>query len=285
MSARTEWLLARRRGIGSSDAAGVCGVSRFSSPYSVYADKVDEGEPMDSDDPVLEWGRRLEPVAAAWYADLSGRRVELARPWTIERHPTLAWLFATPDARQWDEARGEGLVELKAPLPWTADEWKAGPPLAYQVQLQHQLEVTGLPWGSIVALFPGERPRWYDCDRDEAFVAALVATEASFWRCVEERRPPEPDGAQATAEALQRLYRREDGSTVELSEEAASWHADLEEAKEMMRASKAARARLEGMITARMGTATCGVIPGVPGRYTWQNRRGAQKRVLRYAAR
>lgn len=38
---REEWLMRRRKTIGGSDAAGIVGLSRWTSPFSVWADKPD----------------------------------------------------------------------------------------------------------------------------------------------------------------------------------------------------------------------------------------------------
>lgn len=36
---REEWLVRRRKTIGGSDAAGIVGLSKWASPFSVWADK------------------------------------------------------------------------------------------------------------------------------------------------------------------------------------------------------------------------------------------------------
>jgi len=279
------WLLDRRKGLGSSDAAGVCGVSKWASPLSIYAEKTDTGALPERDESWLEWGHRLEPVIADWYADLSGRIVDLWEPYTLVIHPERRWMRCTPDATQQDDERGEGLVELKAPLSWTAEEWEDGPPLAYQVQLQHQLEVTGYAWGTIVCLLPGERPRWWDFGRHEPLIAAMVRAEEQLWRCIETRTRPPADGAQATADALQRMHRKDDGTTVELPARVEEWHLRLEEVKADQKADRDERKELENLITSYMGDATYGVMPGVAGRYRWRAAKNSSKRTLTFLKR
>lgn len=70
---REEWLAARHKGIGASDAAAIVGMSTYASAYSVWMEKT---EPLRKDDDVDElayWGLRLEPVIA----DEFWRKVEL----------------------------------------------------------------------------------------------------------------------------------------------------------------------------------------------------------------
>ena len=44
---RDEWLAIRRTGIGSSDIAGVLGLSPWASPYTVWADKRGRVPPVE----------------------------------------------------------------------------------------------------------------------------------------------------------------------------------------------------------------------------------------------
>lgn len=59
---RAEWLQWRRGGLGGSDIAGVLGLSPWSSPWSVWADKVinrtDDNEAADAYDAaaIQAWG-------------------------------------------------------------------------------------------------------------------------------------------------------------------------------------------------------------------------------------
>ena len=63
---REEWLMRRRKTIGGSDAAGIVGLSRWASPFSVWADKTGRAAEKE-DTEAMRQGRDLEDyVARRW---------------------------------------------------------------------------------------------------------------------------------------------------------------------------------------------------------------------------
>jgi predicted phage-related endonuclease len=58
-----EWLQYRRLGIGGSDLAAICGISKWRTPVHVYLEKLGEA-PEDQMSEAAEWGTRLEPLIA-----------------------------------------------------------------------------------------------------------------------------------------------------------------------------------------------------------------------------
>lgn len=73
---REEWLMRRRKTIGGSDAAGIVGLSRWTSPFSVWADKTGRAAEKE-DTEAMRQGRDLEDyvAAAGWRKPASGSTV------------------------------------------------------------------------------------------------------------------------------------------------------------------------------------------------------------------
>ena len=69
-----EWLALRRKGIGGSDAASIMGVSAYSSPYRVWADKTGRLEPLE-DNEAMRQGRDLEAYVAERFTEATGKKV------------------------------------------------------------------------------------------------------------------------------------------------------------------------------------------------------------------
>ena len=61
---REEWLKLRKKTIGGSDAAAVVGLSKWASPYSVWADKTGK-VPDKEDSEAMRQGRDLEEYVAS----------------------------------------------------------------------------------------------------------------------------------------------------------------------------------------------------------------------------
>lgn len=66
---RADWLRARKKSIGASEAACVLGMGRFRSAYSVVTDKLTEAVD-ESMDETAEWGLRHEPAIAKKFAEV-----------------------------------------------------------------------------------------------------------------------------------------------------------------------------------------------------------------------
>ena len=64
---REEWLALRKKGIGGSDAAAVCGMSRYKGPLDVYLDKTNPVIEENDNEPML-FGRLFEPILRSEFA-------------------------------------------------------------------------------------------------------------------------------------------------------------------------------------------------------------------------
>lgn len=287
-----EWLVARRDGIGASDAAVILGVSSFSSPYQLWAEKVELVESADlSDREWIYWGHRFEREIAMGFGERIGRAVDMWPHFHIVRHAELDWMRCTPDAIQGaieeGDYYGSGLVEIKNVGAHMLAEWQDEPPLLYQVQIQHQMEVTGLTWGTLAAVVGGQRLVWFDVRRNDDFIAAMVNAEAKFWKQVQQQEPPDIDGSKATAETIKKLNPNDSGESIALPVEAITWAERLDELKAEIKKAEEQRRLIENQIKASIGGNTFGVLADGSGfSYKTQARKGftvepGQSRVLR----
>lgn len=265
---REAWLQERRTGIGGSDAAAVLGVSPWRSPYALWLEKTGLAiKPDEEEAEYMEWGRRLEPIIAEKFAEVTGR--EIAAGSGIVRHPRLPFMLGTLDFGQRCASRGDGVLEVKTLGFWKKDEWAEEPPLHYAVQLQHYLAVTGRRWGSFAALIGGQQFVWCDVERNEGFIEALEQECAAFWERVKSGQPPPVDGSKSTKEALKLLYPKDSGRVVELADEARAWHEAIETAKAEVKRWEAIQQEAENKLKEAIGDATEAFVPGGP-RWTYK---------------
>jgi putative phage-type endonuclease len=184
---REEWLNERRKGIGGSDAAAICGVSPWKSPYQVYLEKIGES-PEQADNDAMFWGRTLEPVIRQRYADVTGKEVVV--PNTILQHPDIKFMLANLDG----EVPGERVVEIKTAR--SDQDWgEPGTneiPDTYMLQVQHYLIVRALPVADVAALFHGNDFRIYEVPADKELQNLLITRESEFWNMVQNATPPDP---------------------------------------------------------------------------------------------
>jgi putative phage-type endonuclease len=237
---RAGWLEGRRTlGIGSSDAAAILGVSRFKSPLALYYEKLGIREENPKAQEAREWGQVLEGPIARRYAEKTGRFIAEPPAFSVAHSTTYPFAVAScdrfvvgvraPEDGGVPALSGMGVLEVKNAHLFMGEEWSEEnnnePPIEVQIQLQHQLMVTGLRWGSIAALIGGSQFLWADRGRDEELIAVLAAREAEFWDRVQRRDPPPADGTESSREILRKIYPRETtGEIVTLGPESIDWH-------------------------------------------------------------
>lgn len=276
-AARDAWLQERRRGIGASDAAVILGVSKWKSPLQLYAEKTGLADLPEEEKDYLDWGHRLEPVIASAYEDETGRKTYDPGDYEIQHSADSPHMIATVDrfVTEWADSTiappfaAPGVLELKTTSAFRREQWKDEPPLAYQIQLQHQLAVTGHLWGSIAVLIGGQTFLWNDIPRNETFIEQLRVAVDRFWQRVIKRDPPEPDSSVSATKILHALYPREEHDAIELPIEAVEWDRDRQLAIEIVKTQEEIRREAENRIKAALKTHAVGILPS-GSRYTWR---------------
>lgn len=245
-----EWLAARQHGIGSSDAPVIAG--ERGSVVELWAQKAGLVEPEPPDEQtagLFEWGHRLEPVVAEWYAEHTGRQVRRAN--RLLRHPDVAYAFASLDRVVVGERR---IVEIKTTrFGWTGEEAVPG---AVQAQVQHQLWVTGYDVADVAVLTGGSLPRIVTIERDPAFIDDLAFLEAEFWGWVTTQTRPPIDGSDETRRALARMHPVDDGRYLAPTPDLVTLAAQLAEARAAKKAADAAESTVANAIRAIVADAS-----------------------------
>lgn len=266
------WKRARLTGVGASEAAAVVGLSRWCGPLGLYLRKL-EGVVEDDDDnagEMAEAGHRHEPTLARWFAEQRTAAGELHDPgdFTIWRSAERPHVYATLD-RYLDASGGPEPLELKCAWYDAAKEWAERIPVAYQVQLQHQLYVTGAARGWVACLLNGYQFRWYSMDRNERFIARLLERLDEFWDRVQRRDPPQVGEGAVEAQAVRTAYPADNGDEVQLDgQEWATTAAAWEQAREARLAAEAAELAAANRIKQAMGEARVARLPDGTG-FSW----------------
>lgn len=205
---RADWLEVRKSGIGGSDAAAAIGLSPFMSPLELWLIKTgrDANLPQPDADDTAEpvyWGTLLEPIVAASYTKQTGNRVRRVN--AVLQHPVIPFMLANID-REVVGCRDVQLLECKTAGEFGARLWSEGVPEYVQVQVQHQLAVTGKQAADVAVLLCGQKLEVHRIERDDELIARLIPLEADFWRYAETDTPPPADGTESADRALRCLY-------------------------------------------------------------------------------
>lgn len=205
---REVWLANRSSSIGASEAPVLWGLSKYDSYYSLWQRKCGFGTPKIEDDP--EWiaiGNELEAPIARLAQRKTKRELEDWGRTTVLRSRMWPWLTCTLDYVQVNVPgrRGPGPLDCKnRGGGWAAADWEDGIPLDIWAQLQQQCIVTDFSWASAAVLLNGNEIRVIDCERDDEWCEMHVEKSKAFWRLVQAKTPPVPDGGEHTTAALKR---------------------------------------------------------------------------------
>ncbi|MEA1053509.1 YqaJ viral recombinase family protein, partial [Lamprobacter modestohalophilus] len=277
---RASWLAMRRTGIGSSDAAAAVGLNPYHSQLALWLEKTGRAEPEPEPSgearlsSPLHWGQVLEPIVAEHYAQHTGHRVRRVN--AILQHVKHPWMLANLD-REVIGHDAVQILECKSAGLHGARLWKDGVPEYVQLQVMHQLAVTGQQGADVAVLLAGHTLEIHRITRDEAMIAQLIALERQFWAQVVEDRPPPADGSDCAARALRRLFPQDNGQTLDFSADPTlnQAFADLQQVRQRLDDLHQEEARLKQQLQQAMGPATGATF--VSGRLSYKRSAPSQR--------
>lgn len=255
---RDDWLAVRRTGIGGSDAAAAVGLNPYMSALELWLDKTGRAEGMPRPDPAdttspTYFGTLLEPIVAAVYTQQTGNKIRKVN--AVLRHPSIPWMLANID-REIVGARNVQILECKTAGEYGARLWRDGVPEYVQLQVQHQLAVTGKTAAHVAVLLCGQALEVHRIDRDDALIGRLIELETRFWRFVESDTPPPADGSDSADRALRHLYPG-NGETIDFTDDRrlSSVFADLVAVRAEIETRQQLEAQFKQTIQQAMGDA------------------------------
>ena len=223
-----EWLEERKKSLGGSDVGAVLGMSEYSSPYTIWAEKTGKLPAFEGN----EWtrlGNDLEDYVAKRFSEASGLKVVNDKAtWRNSKHPHL---HANFDRKVVGMKAG---VECKLTSELNAKKYKNGAfPDRFYAQCVEYLCVTEFDRWFLVVLIYGKGIKIYQMTRiaddvvpewcessvyvENSEIEALAKATGDFWNnCVLTNTPPATDGSGSTSETLTTLYPESNGNTVNL---------------------------------------------------------------------
>ena len=189
-----EWLDLRLRDITSTDCAALFGKSKYMSPYKLWWSKKNAVIKRKSISERMEWGTRLQDTIAAGIAE--DHHFDITRMDEYIRIPELR-LGSSFDFKIGDDV----ILEIKNVGGdafkdwWVFDDEDASAPPHIEIQVQHQLAVSGFKLAYIGALIGGNKSVLIRRERNEGLINEIFQRTAEFWSTVDAGVPPPPDFA------------------------------------------------------------------------------------------
>ena len=275
---RDQWLEVRKGGIGSSDAGAAVGLNPYKSQLQLWMEKTGRDANLPKTDPNDEtspmyWGTLLEPIVAAHYTRRTGNRVRRIN--AVLQHPDEPWMLANID-REVTGMPDVQILECKTAGINGARLWKDGVPEYVQLQVMHQLAVTGKQAADVAVLLGGQDLQVHRIERDEILIQRLIELERKFWRYVVDDVAPPADGSDSADTALRALYPQDSGQTLDLSADFAmsGVFSDLLAVRQVLDQQSHLEAQLKQRIQQHMGDATKAIFE--TGEVTWKRSKDSQ---------
>lgn len=203
---KEEWLALRTQDITSTEIAALFGISPWITEYELWYRKKDRLIVEIEENQRMKWGTRLQDAIAAGVAE--------EQRWTIRRMdeygriPELrlgsSFDFSLEDGVENETTDGEaflerGLLEIKNvdglqfKKGWIIDSDNVEAPPHIELQVQHQLLVSGRAIAYIGALIGGNNLVLIRREPSEKIHEAIKQKAAAFWKSIDENTPPAPN--------------------------------------------------------------------------------------------
>lgn len=203
---REEWLKARNKFIGGSDASAILGLNPYKSNLDVWREKTGQVVPEDiSHKPYVQYGIEAEKHLTALFALDHPQYQVTTYPdkYKVHYHPHHTFVAGTLDGELLDIETGrEGVLEIKTTEILNSmhrEKWNEQIPDNYYIQCLHYLLATGFDFAILKAqlktVYPDDvrlNTRHYYLERSEVQedLDYLLEKEIDFWRYVQSGEMP-----------------------------------------------------------------------------------------------
>ena len=204
---KEHWLALRLKNINSSEVAALFDMSPYMTKFELWH-RIKNAAAVDFDENVrVKWGNRLETAIAQGVAEDNS--------WVVQ---PMKNYICVPDLRigssfDFEIIGGEPtILEIKnVDALVLRDQWDINDdapeaPSHIELQVQHQLLVSGYKFAYIAALVGGNRVVLIKREADDLIHNAIKDRAAEFWQSIDKNVPPTPDFAK-DSEFIASLYR------------------------------------------------------------------------------
>lgn len=185
------------------------GLNDYQSPYALWCEK--RGiTPEFEGNLRTETGTYLEPFIASLFERETGKKVQNCNFSLV--NDLYPWAIADVDRMVVGE---DAILEIKSTSSLNLKHYKSGDyPARFYVQVMHYLAVTGKSKAYLAVLIGNSDFRTFTIDRDEAEIAALMASEKDFYGYMTSGE--EPPVIPQDADSVELAHPVSNGTSIEL---------------------------------------------------------------------
>ena len=260
-----DWLAMRKAGIGGSDAATACGLSRWKSPFQLWSEKTDRIIPTKAGEAAY-WGSVMEPILRAEFTKRTNLEVHEC-PFFL-RNKEHKYMLANIDGYVKNEDGSFSVLEIKTANAYAVQDWQDGLPIEYFAQIMHYMVVTGMNSAYVAVLLGGNEFRIQKYDRDEDMIQHIIQMEEHFWYDYI-LKDIAPEATAKDNEILCQLYPKSETKAIEMPTKAREVLADYEQANRDLALAKEKKEEAEAKLKRMLADAEVGIIDSY--KISWKN--------------
>lgn len=195
-ASESEWLQLRTQDITSTESAALFGMSPYITEFELYHRKRSGEVPDFSTNERMRWGNRLESAIAHGIAEEQGWEIRPMKEYMRDEARRIGSSFDFVIMNLGEPAHLEikNVDYLAFRDGWIEHEdGSIEAPEHIEMQVQHQMAVSGFKKAFIGAFIGGNRGVVIERQRDEKVIAAIRYRIGEFWQAVESGTEPKPD--------------------------------------------------------------------------------------------
>jgi putative phage-type endonuclease len=190
-----DWLAHRKRDVTSTESAALFGMSPYVTHYELWHRKRSGVAPEFKTNERMRWGNRLEAAIAHGIAEEQGWEIKPLKEYMRDPEARTGSSFDFVITNQGEPVHLEikNVDYLAFRDGWIEHEdGSIEAPEHIEMQVQHQMAVSGFKRAFIGAFIGGNRGVVIERERDEDVIRAIRAKVAEFWRTVDAGKEPDP---------------------------------------------------------------------------------------------
>lgn len=256
-----QWLRERLLDITSTEVSALFDLSPYRTEFELYHEKRDGQLIKFKENARMKWGKRFEAPIAYGVAEDEGWNIE---KFDVYMRDVPARMGSSFDFKIKSQSDGDGILEIKNvdalayKRSWIDDGVTIEAPEHIELQIQHQMEVSGLKWCALVAMVGGNTPKIVYRQHDQVIGKKIRAKVAEFWQRVADGIPPSADYTK-DADLIAQLYSQaNDGEVFDATgdENIARLVAQYQSAAAQIKQYETMQASYKAQLLERIGTAS-----------------------------
>ncbi|UOF79771.1 exonuclease [Caudoviricetes sp.] len=286
IESREQWLTERAKDVTSTEVAALYGLSPYMSEFELFHHKREGTIVSIEPNERMRWGTRLEAAIAEGAAEDQGWDIGKLNVYMRDIDARMGSSF---DFEIKSSSDGPGILEIKNvdrlqyAKTWIDDgEGNIEAPEHIELQVQHQMEISGYAWCAIVALVGGNEQKVVYRNRDKDIGKDIRRRIDEFWARIAANNAPAADYTQDAEFIIKQLRGTADEDLVahadkELEDLIKQYEfvrkegSDIEKIKEQYKAQILNKIGTASKVLTSFGTLSCNMVKGSQGKLVTQD--------------